>query len=572
MDGATGLFQKLTTPVLLTPPIRSRDSLPVPPTGMEWVLSNTGSSNTNSGTGSDDVNAEKKEWRLIKAAINTTTTTTELPELITEHELDHDHKIIPQSPSRTISVVHVVTPVTPCKATTATTMSPYNRTAANNNNNMIIDQSSLLSLLSSKPTLLPHRQQSHNSIGSGSLEQHHQQQQQYHQAVSVDDAWELLSDRISTSSNQTPTVILHQTTIKASTNSSGSVRSLSSMENYYHSSSNDFGTNGNNNNNFLSVLEGGGDGCGNTSNNQNHSIPYKIQRTTSSSTIDSSEQYSSSYIGPLGKGILGVDYIEHVILPTDTLQGICIAYKISSTQLKLANNFSGNSLLLAPSKLVIPISKQALRSGYIRIQDTDHKEYKIHALLAEFPDFSMIEAKAYLELADWKLKDAIRSAKDDHEWELEQNDDDNGAEDQNSSMMREYDYNNNNNNNKKDATSRLTGSSSRMLKSGEIRIIPKLNHIGEPIGFHTKGAGILHQEEEQNDNIDNDTTNANSRLMTHTNASPHLTTLPLELFGKSDNDTATLNTTIPPPQQQHHDIYAQHNNFGVELQSLPTKQ
>lgn len=380
------LLQKLattTTPILTPPKLRSRDSLPIPPPGMEWVLSH------------DDTYPDKKEWRLIKA-------TSIAAAAAAAATASDPRQTARTSTATTTKSSHGAAPVTPCRAEPTPSSDLHN--TLRQNQNVIIDELSLLSSSSSsklKPPLLPNfRSSSHNN----SLNE---------------DAWELLSDRISTSSNQTPTVILHQT-IKASSstttnhshstnrntnnnsnsnnsnnNSSGSVRSLSSMENH-------------NNDNLSNLLEGG------VGLDTNHNVPYKIQRTTSSSTIDSSEP-QSSYIGPLGKGILGVDYLEHVILPTDTLQGICIAYKISSTQLKLANHFSGNSLLLAPSKLVIPISKQALRSGYIRIQDTDQKEYKIHALLAEFPDFSMIEAKAYLELADWQLKDAIRSAKEDHE-------------------------------------------------------------------------------------------------------------------------------------------------------------
>jgi LysM repeat protein len=175
-----------------------------------------------------------------------------------------------------------------------------------------------------------------------------------------DDDWELLSDRLSSSSNQTPGATLHRNAVQG-----GSVRSLTSMEEHE------------------SIVE--------TKNNTNTlSLPFKIQRTASSSTIDSSD----NALGPSGKGILGVDYVEHVVLPTDTLQGICLAYKLSSTRLRQANHFSGNSLLLAPKKLVIPLSTKALRSGFIRVQDTDAKEYKLHAILAEFPDLSMTEAKA----------------------------------------------------------------------------------------------------------------------------------------------------------------------------------
>jgi len=151
------------------------------------------------------------------------------------------------------------------------------------------------------------------------------------------------------------------------------------------------------------------------------SVPFKIQRTNSSSTIDSQD----NVLGPSGKGILGVDYVEHVCLPTDTIQGICIAYNVDASQLRRANHFSG-TLHSAPKKLLIPLSKKALRTGFIRVQDTDTKEYKLHYFQAEFPDISAIEAKAYLELADWELKDALQSAKEDWEWESGGDGDNNG--------------------------------------------------------------------------------------------------------------------------------------------------
>lgn len=221
-----------------------------------------------------------------------------------------------------------------------------------------------------------------------------------------DDDWELLSDRYSASSNG---VLVPMT--------AGSVRSIASVEQSETYSS----------------------------SKTTLSVPFKIQRTASSSTIDSAD----GVLGPSGKGVLGVDYVEHVVLPTDTLQGVCLSYGVRETKLKMANHFSGNSLSLAPKRLVIPLSKKALRSGYIRVQDTDAKEYKVHAFLAEFADLGMAEAKAYLELADWDLKDAVRSARDDYEWEKD-----------------------------------LEGE-----KTGEIRITPRLKQ-GVPVGFDTAGAGI----------------------------------------------------------------------------------
>lgn len=124
------------------------------------------------------------------------------------------------------------------------------------------------------------------------------------------------------------------------------------------------------------------------------SVPFKIQRTlersASSSTLDSQD----NVLGPSGKGVLGVDYVEHIILPTDTLEGVCLAYKVTASSLRRANHFSGNSLHSAPKKLLIPLSKQALRTGFIRVQDTDTKEYKLSYFQAEYPDVNVTEARA----------------------------------------------------------------------------------------------------------------------------------------------------------------------------------
>ena len=127
-----------------------------------------------------------------------------------------------------------------------------------------------------------------------------------------------------------------------------------------------------------------------------HSLTRGHKKNLSSSTIDSHDHITADLLnlGPSGKGILGVDYLEHVVLPTDTLQGICLAYKVSASRLKRANHFTGETLAVAPKKLVIPISKQAIRQGYLRVQDTDSKEYKLHAILAELPMLGITEAKA----------------------------------------------------------------------------------------------------------------------------------------------------------------------------------
>jgi len=53
-------------------------------------------------------------------------------------------------------------------------------------------------------------------------------------------------------------------------------------------------------------------------------------------------------------GLVSEIYIEHTVLPTDTLQGLCLKYKITPTKLRQINGFSGSNLHLAPAVLKIP--------------------------------------------------------------------------------------------------------------------------------------------------------------------------------------------------------------------------
>mmetsp|Transcript_17301 Transcript_17301/g.37773 ORF Transcript_17301/g.37773 Transcript_17301/m.37773 type:complete len:451 (+) Transcript_17301:159-1511(+) len=247
---------------------------------------------------------------------------------------------------------------------------------------------------------LPNIQETSSSLAlpprSGSISS-----SQHKNGNNLDQDWDLLSDRFSQASGKSQ----QGTILISSSKGAGSVRSIADIlidedDNYFHH----YDSSNNNNDH--------------PDDERSRAPSFKIQRTHSNSTIDSHE-YDADLLGPTGKGVLGVDYVEHVILPTDTLQGICLAYKISVTKLRQANHFSGNSLLLAPKKLVIPLSKKALRAGYLRVQDTDAKEYKLYNFLAEFTNFQVAEAKAYLELADWNLKDAKQSAQEDLEWERE---------------------------------------------------------------------------------------------------------------------------------------------------------
>ena len=105
-------------------------------------------------------------------------------------------------------------------------------------------------------------------------------------------------------------------------------------------------------------------------------------------------------------------YLEHIVLPTDTLQGLCLAYKVSATQLRMENKFSGNSLQMAPKKIKIPVV--GVTNGMmIKTQDTTSKEFKLYAFQAEIPTMELVEAKAYLDLSNWDLEEAVRAARED---------------------------------------------------------------------------------------------------------------------------------------------------------------
>ncbi len=120
-------------------------------------------------------------------------------------------------------------------------------------------------------------------------------------------------------------------------------------------------------------------------------------------------------------------YLEHVVLPTDTLQGLCLAYKVSATQLRMENKFSGNSLQMAPKKLKIPMNGVA-KGMMIKTQDKSSSEFKLYSFLAEIPTMEQIEAKVYLDLSNWDLSEAIRSAREDIDYGWDYYNNSNGAE------------------------------------------------------------------------------------------------------------------------------------------------
>lgn len=118
----------------------------------------------------------------------------------------------------------------------------------------------------------------------------------------------------------------------------------------------------------------------------------------------------------------GTHYLIHTVLPSDTFSGLCLRYRIKPHELRRVNRFSGSNLRLAPHTLIIPLGPdgQGLNGGKVREQNRNCPEFKLHALQGEFPSLRHAECKAYLELADWDLAEAIKAAREDEEWEIQE--------------------------------------------------------------------------------------------------------------------------------------------------------
>lgn len=105
-------------------------------------------------------------------------------------------------------------------------------------------------------------------------------------------------------------------------------------------------------------------------------------------------------------------FLEHIVQPTDTFQGVCLRYKVTPTELRQANRFSGTNLNLAPNPLRIPRKDNIQAATAIPVSGLT-REQQISAVRRACPKLARTEAKCFLELNDWDVNLAIADAKDD---------------------------------------------------------------------------------------------------------------------------------------------------------------
>mmetsp|Transcript_12172 Transcript_12172/g.20185 ORF Transcript_12172/g.20185 Transcript_12172/m.20185 type:complete len:192 (-) Transcript_12172:110-685(-) len=107
------------------------------------------------------------------------------------------------------------------------------------------------------------------------------------------------------------------------------------------------------------------------------------------------------------------EFIEHKITPTDTFQGICLRYKVTPTELRQANRFSGSNIKLAPNPLRIP-RKENVRAVTAVPVNRPTREQQIVSVLNSCSGLARTEAKCFLELNDWDVNLAIMDAREDY--------------------------------------------------------------------------------------------------------------------------------------------------------------
>ena len=87
-------------------------------------------------------------------------------------------------------------------------------------------------------------------------------------------------------------------------------------------------------------------------------------------------------------------------------------YKITPTELRRANCFSGSNLSLAPNPLRIPINSNVGIAEAVPV-NRPTREAQIQTVMRACPDLALSEAKCFLELHDWDAAKAISDARDE---------------------------------------------------------------------------------------------------------------------------------------------------------------
>jgi hypothetical protein len=112
------------------------------------------------------------------------------------------------------------------------------------------------------------------------------------------------------------------------------------------------------------------------------------------------------------------DYIEHVVMPEDTLQGLCLRYKIKANLLRKCNGFIGDHFR---TEKVLRIPTEQLRNtpGAVFLPQSRTGDVLIQLFKGE-TGLDTIEARLYLEDHEFDFDKALAAWKEDETWEKEE--------------------------------------------------------------------------------------------------------------------------------------------------------
>eukprot|EP00752_Nemacystus_decipiens_P018718 g16781.t1 len=114
------------------------------------------------------------------------------------------------------------------------------------------------------------------------------------------------------------------------------------------------------------------------------------------------------------------EFLEHVVMPDDTLVGICLKYKVKDRELRRLNGFVGGHFRMC-DVLIIP---NRFAAGQQPIQGAIGKQPMTRDdMMQIFRKASQLgpqEARFYLESSAWDLVQALAEWREENRWEAEQ--------------------------------------------------------------------------------------------------------------------------------------------------------
>eukprot|EP00903_Cladosiphon_okamuranus_P005951 g5877.t2 len=115
------------------------------------------------------------------------------------------------------------------------------------------------------------------------------------------------------------------------------------------------------------------------------------------------------------------EFLEHVVMPDDTLLGICLKYKVKDRELRRLNGFVGSHFRMC-DVLIIP---NTFAAGQQPVQRAIGKQPMTRDdMMQIFRKASQLgaqEARFYLEASAWDLAKALAEWREENRWEAEQN-------------------------------------------------------------------------------------------------------------------------------------------------------